>query len=45
MNEKYTEMNSTMNELQNVIYGWIAIKKHSEDIENYLKLKAQYDAK
>lgn len=43
MNEKYAEMNENMNQLQKIIYGWIAIKRFNQDLENYAKLKAQYD--
>ena len=37
-------MKEALDELGRIIYGWIAIKKHSEDLENYAKLKAKYDA-
>ena len=43
MNEKNTEMRESMNHLQKIVYGWIVIKKFNEDLENYAKLKSQYD--
>lgn len=38
-------MNEQLDELEKIIYGWIVLKKHGEDLENYAKLKSKYDDK